>query len=289
MIPEAEIRRMAASLRVDPMIVDLDYVIGCFLATLYRRAEAGVLCFKGGTCLRKCYYPDYRFSEDLDFTVAERLRREELEKLLHTVVREASDQWQIDFDARPLRVDVVGDEYGRESYQVRVYYRGPLRRTGDPRAIRVDVTTSEVIAFPPSRRSIIHPYSDRELLAEVKVSCYDLLEMLAEKTRALGGQRTYAISRDVFDIYQLTTRQTVDVARLAAALPAKCKVKEVKFGEADAERLEERREDFRRDWERNLLHLVPSEGAVDFDVAWDAVKAFLDKVHRASAGSKGNA
>ncbi|WP_353616855.1 nucleotidyl transferase AbiEii/AbiGii toxin family protein [Cytophaga sp. FL35] len=24
--------------------------------------------FKGGTCLRKCYFPDYRFSEDLDFT-----------------------------------------------------------------------------------------------------------------------------------------------------------------------------------------------------------------------------
>ncbi|WP_134089972.1 nucleotidyl transferase AbiEii/AbiGii toxin family protein [Olivibacter sp. XZL3] len=26
------------------------------------------LIFKGGTCLRKCYIPDYRFSEDLDFT-----------------------------------------------------------------------------------------------------------------------------------------------------------------------------------------------------------------------------
>jgi predicted nucleotidyltransferase component of viral defense system len=27
-----------------------------------------VLIFKGGTCLRKCYFPNYRFSEDLDFT-----------------------------------------------------------------------------------------------------------------------------------------------------------------------------------------------------------------------------
>ena len=26
------------------------------------------LIFKGGTCLRKCYFPEYRFSEDLDFT-----------------------------------------------------------------------------------------------------------------------------------------------------------------------------------------------------------------------------
>ncbi|MEZ4424280.1 MAG: nucleotidyl transferase AbiEii/AbiGii toxin family protein [Gemmatimonadota bacterium] len=26
------------------------------------------LIFNGGTCLRKCYIADYRFSEDLDFT-----------------------------------------------------------------------------------------------------------------------------------------------------------------------------------------------------------------------------
>jgi predicted nucleotidyltransferase component of viral defense system len=25
--------------------------------------------FKGGTCLRKCYYETFRFSEDLDFTI----------------------------------------------------------------------------------------------------------------------------------------------------------------------------------------------------------------------------
>ena len=39
---------------VDPMVVDLDYVLGCFLAALYR-AEAPPLRFKGGTCLRKCW------------------------------------------------------------------------------------------------------------------------------------------------------------------------------------------------------------------------------------------
>ncbi|WP_394346518.1 nucleotidyl transferase AbiEii/AbiGii toxin family protein [Sphingobacterium psychroaquaticum] len=26
------------------------------------------LFFKGGTCLSKCYFPNYRFSENLDFT-----------------------------------------------------------------------------------------------------------------------------------------------------------------------------------------------------------------------------
>jgi len=73
MIPEVEIRRAAARLGVDPMLVELDYVLGCFLGALFGRPEARVLRFKGGTCLRKCYIPDYRFSEDLDFTLVSAL------------------------------------------------------------------------------------------------------------------------------------------------------------------------------------------------------------------------
>jgi len=56
MIPKAEIRRQAASSGVDPMVVDLDYSLGWFLAGLSQSPGiAGRLCFKGGTCLRKCY------------------------------------------------------------------------------------------------------------------------------------------------------------------------------------------------------------------------------------------
>ena len=40
-------------------------------ADRYRRSSGAqtVGSFKNGTCLRKCYYETYRFSEDLDFTV----------------------------------------------------------------------------------------------------------------------------------------------------------------------------------------------------------------------------
>jgi predicted nucleotidyltransferase component of viral defense system len=59
MIDDAELRRIAGRQGADPMLVDLDYALGCFLASLFRRAEAVALCFKGGTCLRKGYYADY--------------------------------------------------------------------------------------------------------------------------------------------------------------------------------------------------------------------------------------
>ena len=87
MITEAEVRREAGRQRVDPMLVDLDYVLGCFLGTLYRQPDAQALRFKGGTCLRKCYFGDYRFSEDLDFTLTRPMRPEALAALFFPLPR----------------------------------------------------------------------------------------------------------------------------------------------------------------------------------------------------------
>jgi predicted nucleotidyltransferase component of viral defense system len=275
MIPAAEIRRAAATQRIDPMVVDLDYVQGCFLATLYRQQESAALVFKGGTCLKKCYYADYRFSRDLDFTLTRRLSKDALVKLLDAVLAASADEWEIELGARPVQVDVVSDDYGKESYQVRLYYRGPWTWRKGPRAIRLDVTASEVLAFPTVERTILQPYSDAARLAEVRVPCYDLLEMVTEKVRALAGQRTHAISRDIYDIAQLVDRHNVDMARLAAAIPGKWKVKGLPMGPFDLGRLSERREEFRGDWERNLVDLLPADKIADFDTTWDRTQSFL--------------
>lgn len=47
-----------------------DYVLGHFLNVLfsYQWAKENLI-FKGGTCLRKCYFENYRFSEDIDLTI----------------------------------------------------------------------------------------------------------------------------------------------------------------------------------------------------------------------------
>ena len=69
MIRDAEIRRRARVAGVEPRTIELDYALGWALRGIAGHpllAKRPV--FKGGTCLRKCYFPDYRFSEDLDFT-----------------------------------------------------------------------------------------------------------------------------------------------------------------------------------------------------------------------------
>ena len=67
MILQKEIVQKAQEWKVPPNTVDKDYVLGHFLSVVVAHYK-DELVFKGGTCLRKCYIGNYRFSEDLDFT-----------------------------------------------------------------------------------------------------------------------------------------------------------------------------------------------------------------------------
>jgi predicted nucleotidyltransferase component of viral defense system len=69
-IPKQDILDRAAEwqLRVD--VVEKDYVLGWLLAAAASHSETSTnWVFKGGTCLKKCYFETYRFSEDLDFSL----------------------------------------------------------------------------------------------------------------------------------------------------------------------------------------------------------------------------
>ncbi|MCD6417072.1 MAG: nucleotidyl transferase AbiEii/AbiGii toxin family protein [Planctomycetes bacterium] len=49
--------------------LERDYVLSWVLARMTRMdALRDTLVFKGGTALKKCYFGQYRFSEDLDFS-----------------------------------------------------------------------------------------------------------------------------------------------------------------------------------------------------------------------------
>lgn len=285
MISEAELRRLAARWQVDPMVTDLDYSLGWFIAAFYGANTAATrLYFKGGTCLRKCYFGRYRFSEDLDFTAISRL---DGAQLLAWVERAAG--WSVerdgpDFLATPPRLETVQDEYGRETYQVRVYYRGPLRWGGSPRAVRIDVTRDEQVLLPPESRALIHPYSDAALLSRTQVPCYTLAEILAEKLRAVGGQRRFAISRDLYDIRQLV-QSGVSLDDVLPLLRAKFVAKGLDIAALEVDKIIARRTDFEADWEHRLRHLVRETQDKEFAAAWTVTVALLRQVEEWWAGT----
>jgi predicted nucleotidyltransferase component of viral defense system len=69
MIRKKEIETKAEEQYIPKSTIDKDWVLGHFIDAIFSIPECKEnLIFKGGTCLRKCYFPNYRFSEDLDFT-----------------------------------------------------------------------------------------------------------------------------------------------------------------------------------------------------------------------------
>lgn len=271
MIPESEVRRLTAAAGVDPMVQDLDYALGWFLAGLFQQVTpAPPLVFKGGTCLRKGYFADYRFSEDLDVTLIATWSVQALHDAIRAIQHWSQDMDGPDFAARNARVETINDEYGQESYQARIYYRGPLRWGGPPRSIQIDVTRGEIIVFPVQRRQLIHQYSDNARISPISIPCYSLEEMLSEKLRAIAGQRRFAIARDLYDIFRLVTAG-VTLDRIREALPSKFAAKGMKHAALSMETLIANQAAYQADWQRRLLYLLPRPQRVEFEAAWQVV------------------
>jgi len=174
-----------------------------------------------------------------------------------------------DFAAAPARLEVVEDEYGSESYQVRVYFRGPLRWGGAPQAIRLDVTRDERLLLPAVPRHVIHPYSDARVLESVELPCYALAEILAEKLRAVGAQRRFAVSRDLYDVHWLI-QAGISLAEIEPLLPDKFAARGAAMDRLDVDHLLSRHVEFRADWERRLQYLAPVHQGVAFESAWQS-------------------
>jgi predicted nucleotidyltransferase component of viral defense system len=234
------------------------------------------MIFKGGTCLRECYFPDYRFSEDLDFTATRHLSPAVVEDWITKSAGWIGDHDGPDFQFQPVHFEIVDDEYGSESYQARVYYRGPLRWGGSPRTVKLDITRAEVLLLPTNERQILHPYSDQGSFSGNMVPCYCLEEVIAEKIRALSGQRRFAISRDLYDIYNLMASD-VDVKLVQQILPEKFQIRNLNLKNVDVNDLKQRRFEFEKDWERRLQYLVVNSG-VTYETVWHQTLRLMEDI-----------
>lgn len=74
--------------RIPEAVLERDYCLAWFLVGLSRVPLRERLAFKGGTAIKRCYFGDYRFSEDLDFTLTEDVPFETLRAELEPVYKE---------------------------------------------------------------------------------------------------------------------------------------------------------------------------------------------------------
>jgi predicted nucleotidyltransferase component of viral defense system len=265
MIPKQDILDRAGEWQLRPEIVEKDYVLGWLLSGLGRNASvASGWIFKGGTCLKKCYFETYRFSEDLDFTLlpAATYTREGILEVLRTVARDVASESGITIPPETIVVDEKRDRQGRPTFKARLGYRGPLAYPGDPRRILFDLTAHEPVLRSAVETPIFHPYPDT-LPPPGSIRAYELEELLAEKTRALL-ERTRP--RDLYDVvYLINNRGTeTDLVRTRELFLGKCAAKAITAPTAAALVGQIRGSaDLRSDWEHMLRHQLPQLPPVD--------------------------
>lgn len=218
-----------------------DYVIGHLLAAISRQPELGsALVFKGGTALKKLYFGEYRFSEDLDYTAV----KAPSGKVLEAALRDAVDEGVRTLSERgPFTAVLEREDHrdphpgGQESFKVRMqlpWQREPLC------SIKVEITSDEPVILPAPRRPLLHGYDDG-LRADVLV--YALEEIVAEKLRALLQSEARRVkrgwtrprARDFYDLWRVLgdLEKDIDVRVIPAVLRKKCAVRGVSFTSAN--------------------------------------------------------
>jgi len=115
LIDRQEIMELAREFGLAPNVVEKDYVLGWLLAGISNHAELGsAWVFKGGTCLKKCYFETYRFSEDLDFTLpdGEMPDGAQLVQMFNDIAEWVYDQAGIECPRDTIRFEVYDNNRG---------------------------------------------------------------------------------------------------------------------------------------------------------------------------------
>lgn len=236
MISPLELNEIAARKKVPLTAIERDYAQGWFLSAL----KDSNLALKGGTAIRKVYIQDYRYSDDLDFTLLKDLDGKEIYNDILDTIHTAKENSGIQF------TDELRLNENRNGFVGKAYFR--LHRYGStPIKIKIDITRkdSEPIIMPPLMKPLIDPYSDNP---GSMVLVYSIEEIFAEKIRSLF-QRTRP--RDLYDISKLS--EFIDHERVNDLVPGKFAQKDILL---DIEDLDERKDNFFRAWNSSLSHQI---------------------------------
>lgn len=224
------------SLRLD--IVQQDYILSWILVGLFEhpllKAE---LIFKGGTALKKCYFGNYRFSEDLDFSAPTYLPKGDL---LFGAIKQACEDAQHQMNVyAPIRLSVERyeerDPHPREQEAFKISAQFPWQSQPLTTAM-IEISRDEAILLKPTAKRLLHNYGEP---IEMEVVVYSLEEIILEKLRAILQhtkklhERDWSRSRarDYYDLWRIfgAYEGTLDLDVICRFLPLKCSSKGVTF------------------------------------------------------------
>lgn len=255
------------NLQIPWEVLERDYLLSWVLAGISQvDILRDTLIFKGGTCLKKCYFGDYRFSEDLDFSGTENVPRgtdmEQAVQQACIAAKKLMDEY--------APVEIVAERYtekephpgGQEAFSIRA--RFPWHRELHTRVI-IETSVDEKILKPAVKRKVLHEYGEK---LDAKIQVYALEEIMAEKLRAIlqhreklesrGWSRSRA--RDYYDLWRVlgTYKDELRLNGFADFVRAKCAIKNISFQSGEDFFHETMMAHVEKTWNQWLGPLVPN-------------------------------
>ena len=245
MIKSGEIQQKARKIGVRDQQIEKDYILSWILFGISKHERLSkAIVFKGGTVLKKIYFEDYRFSEDLDFTL---LNNETENEMIFEWFKEIFDFIK---EEANIPLEIINDnEHEDGGINFYISYIGPLGGQGSNKKVKVDISRIEQLVFEPVTKNVFTDYSDLE---EHQLLCYPLEEILVEKMRSVM-QRMQA--RDFYDIWYLLEIHEMDIDFYINEFKAKCESKDLQATDFP-KKLTERIPQYKGRWQSSLKEQI---------------------------------
>ena len=180
-----ELKKIASNKGVPQATIEKDYALSIALNVIAESKLANNLIFKGGTAIKKIYFEETRYSEDLDFNVNDTTKQEilkEFDKLLSNK--------EID----GVTFQKIEHEETSAGLKANLKFIGPLNYA---QRIRFDFNYRDNTIKKPIKTEIINSYK----IGAHSIFVISLEEILAEKIHALS---TRTAPRDLYNFRFLT-------------------------------------------------------------------------------------
>ncbi len=281
MIIKKELIEIAQAKGVKTKTIDKDWILGHFLNAMFCFEEVRQnFVFKGGTCLRKCYIEDYRFSEDLDFTLLDEAFVIDA-RFISTIIKRAEETSGARFYFEKQKLQKSNDI--EQGYEITVKFWGadhkkhqePTPTARWQTSIKLDISFSEKLLTPIAYKKIFHNFSDKNKINQV-VPVYSLNEIIGEKLRSLIQRNR---PRDIYDIWTLSNYFSEEqYPTIKTLLYEKSKDKGLIItGIEDFVDPKKGRKN-KRAWHSSLADHLPENKLPDFDEVYELIKDFIEKI-----------
>lgn len=186
-----------------------------YLTVILHRISTAIpwINFKWWTCLNKVYFPYFRLSEDLDFSISiqdkqvnTNKKREQFAQNFRQKIKELTQMmWRLLNDDKFHHKKAQWNENLKKKEYTYLKYvvSYPSLYSEKLQTIKIELTYTSQQYFASIQKQIqsifVDPVTDENIFQDKTIQCLDLKEMMSEKVRAALTRKKPAI-RDFFDI-----------------------------------------------------------------------------------------